>query len=63
MPKYMYEGPVMEFETLLTNNWKSETIATTEWKARSNFRFQVKTRNNRSASSKFQLTGKIEEIN
>ncbi len=63
MPKYMYEGPVMEFETLLTNNWKSETIAATEKKARSNFMFQFKTRNNRSASSKIQLPGKIEEIN
>ena len=63
MSKYMYEGPVMEFETLLTNNWKSETIAATEKKARSNFTFQFKTRNNRSASSKIQLPGKIEEIN
>ena len=53
----------MEFETLLTNNWKSETIAATEKKARSNFTFQFKTRNNRSASSKIQLPGKIEEIN
>ena len=36
MPKYSYNGPVMEFNTLLTDSWRGETTAPSERKARSN---------------------------
>lgn len=57
--KYRYEGPVMEFDKLVANNWKGETIAPSEKKARSNLAFQYKKRNNRVAGTKITLPGKI----
>lgn len=59
MPKYFYSGPVMEFNTLLTDFWEGETTAPSEKKARSNLTYQFKKFNNRIASSKISLPGKI----
>lgn len=59
MYKYVYEGPVMEFDTCLTDRWKGETMAVSESKARSNLAYQFKLRNNRFAGSKITLPGKI----
>ena len=60
MPKYSYNGPVMEFNTLLTDSWQGETTAPSERKARSNLTYQFKKLNNRTAGSKILLPGKIE---
>lgn len=57
--KYTYDGPVMEFGRLVANNWKGETIAPSEAKARSNLAYQYKKKNNRIASVKVTLPGKI----
>lgn len=62
MARFVYEGPVMEFGTLLTDHWKGETIAPTESKARSNLAYQFKKENNRIAGSKITLPGKIKWI-
>lgn len=35
MPRYIYKGPVMEFNTLLADIWEGETVAPSEKKARS----------------------------
>ena len=32
MPKYFYDGPVMEFNTCIANHWKGETFAPSESK-------------------------------
>lgn len=61
--KYVYEGPVMMFNTLVTDRWKGETMAPSEAKARSNLAYQFKTQNNRVARSKYSLPGKIKMIN
>ena len=42
MPKYVYEGPVLEFEHLLTDKWRAETLAPTKRKAISNLQYQFK---------------------
>lgn len=47
MPKYVYEGPVLEFEHLLTDKWRAETLAPTKRKAISNLQYQFKKNNNR----------------
>lgn len=62
MSKYIYEGPVMEFNTCITNLWKGETIAPSESKARSNLIYQFKKNNHRSPGTKITLPGKIRVI-
>lgn len=59
MNKYVYYGPVMEFDTLLTDHWRGETMAPTKNKARSNLAYQFKKQYNRLPGSKITLPGKI----
>lgn len=62
MPKYIYDGPVMEFNTCIADHWKGETIAPTEKKARSNLIFQFKKNNQRIPGSKISLPGNLKMI-
>lgn len=57
--KYVYNGPVMEFDICVSDHWKAETMAVSEKKAKSNFKFQYKKKNNKSQSAKIDLPGKI----
>lgn len=61
--KYVYEGPVMMFDTLVAERWRGETIAPSEKKARSNLTYQFKTQNNRIPGSRYSLPGKIKMVN
>lgn len=56
---YLYDGPVMEFDTCIDQRWKSSTYAVSEKKARSNFAFQYKRNNNRTSNTKITMPGKI----
>lgn len=58
--KYIYEGPVMEFDMCVTDHWKGETYAVSENKARSNLAYQYKKRTHRTSDAKLTLPGKIE---
>lgn len=60
--KYIYDGPVMEFNRMLTDRWKGETVATSESKARSNLIYQFKKNTNRIAGSKITLPGEIKMV-
>lgn len=62
MAKYIYDGPVMEFDKCIADHWKGETIASSEKKARSNLTYQFKKHNNRLAGAKIALPGKIKMI-
>lgn len=62
MPKYIYDGPVMEFNTCIANRWKGETIAPSEAKARTNLAYQFKKNNRRIAGTKITLPGKLKEV-
>ena len=62
MPKYFYDGPVMEFNTCIANHWKGETIAPSEAKARTNLTYQFKKNNQRIAGTKISLPGKLKEV-
>lgn len=61
--KYIYDGPVMEFNNLIADHWKGETMAPSEKKARSNLIYKFKINNNRVASSKITLPGQIKMVN
>ncbi len=61
--RYIYDGPVMLFNTCVADRWRGETMAPTEKKARSNLEYQFKKQNNRIAGSKFTLPGKIKIAN
>lgn len=57
--KYTYDGPVMSFETMMTDRWKGETMAPSEKKARSNLTYQAKKQLNLIAGTRITLPGKI----
>lgn len=57
--RYKYEGPVMEFNTCISNRWIGETMAVSEKKARCNLAYQFKNNYNRCATAKITLPGKI----
>ena len=55
MNQYMYDGPVMEFDTCVANRWQGSTYAASEKKARSNLVYQFKKKTNRIPSTRIQL--------
>lgn len=59
MPKYIYDGPVKEFDKLIAEHWKGETIASSETKARSNLAYRYKREHNKTPNSNIKLTGKL----
>ena len=59
MNRYMYEGPVMEFEHCIAHSWKASTFASSEKKARSNLTYQFKKSNNKMPNTKITLPGKL----
>lgn len=61
--KYVYEGPVMAFNSCVNNRWRGETMAPNESKARSNLTYQFKKQNNRVAGTRITLPGKIKMVN
>ena len=61
--KYVYEGPVLEFDNLVADRWKGETMAPNARKAKSNLSYQFKKQNNRSAGVRVSLPGKIKMVN
>ena len=61
--KYIYDGPVMEFNTCVADHWRGETVATSESKAKSNLAYQYKKQNNRIAGTRVTLPGKIVMVN
>lgn len=60
--KYIYDGPVMEFDKCVADHWKGETMAPTENKARNNLAYQYKQKHNKIPATKIKLTGKIEMV-
>lgn len=61
--QYSYEGPVMEFDSVIARNWRGTTYAVSENKARCNLAYQFKKENNRVAATKITLPGKIVAVN
>ena len=59
MNKYVYNGPVMEFDDCVKYRWKSQTFAVSEKKARSNLAFQWKKENGLPANADVYLPGDV----
>ena len=61
--KYMYDGPVLVFDTLVDDHWKGETMAPNARKARSNLSYQFKKQSNRMPGVKVTLPGEVKMVN
>lgn len=59
MNLYFYEGPVLEFEKVVANNWTSKTLAESEKKARCNLAYQFKMQSGKTPRSKITIPGKL----
>ena len=59
MPKYFYNGPIKEFDRVISEHWYGETIAPSESKARSNLAYQYKRQKHKTPNSKIKITGKL----
>ena len=59
MALYSYNGPVLEFDRVIANNWQAQTTATSEAKARTNLAYRFKKENGKVPRTKITLPGKI----
>lgn len=59
MNKYIYEGPVKEFDNIIRHCWFGSTMAVSERKARSNLAYQFKRQHGRTANTKISLPGEL----
>lgn len=59
---YLYEGPVMKFDTCIVNKWKAYSCALTEAEARSNLAYRFKIQNNLLPGARISLPGKFTVI-
>lgn len=60
--EYSYNGPVLEFDKVITNNWTGTTYAVSEKKAKSNLAFRFKKQYGKSTGSKITLPGKVTRV-
>lgn len=56
---YVYDGPVMKYDDLISRRWYGETYAVSERKARSNLTYQYKRQYGFKPNVKITLPGKI----
>ena len=63
MPRYYYDGPVMEFDFCVHERWKATTIAPTEAKARCNLAYRFKMEHGMKPATKVNVPGKLIVIN
>lgn len=59
---YSYDGPVLEFEKVISQRWQAQTQAPSERKARSNLSYQFKKMFGRSPNAKITLPGKLVRV-
>ena len=59
MTLYSYDGPVLEFDRIIANHWKTKTYAVSEAKARTNLAYKFKIDTGRVPRTKITLPGKL----
>ena len=59
MKLYHYNGPVLEFDKIVSNHWSASTRAESEKKARSNLAYQFKMENGKMPRSMITIPGKL----
>lgn len=57
--KYVYDGPVLEFDRVVSEHWRATTFAPSERKARSNLTYQFKKQFGKDPATKITLAGDI----
>lgn len=59
MNKYVYDGPVKEFDYVISPRWQASTYAVSEKKAKSNLAYQYKKEHHKDPSARITLPGKL----
>ena len=59
MKLYSYEGPVLEFDRIVANNWTASTYAVSEQKARCNLAYRFKMETGRVSRTRITIPGKL----
>lgn len=60
--RYVYEGPVLRFDSLICAKWKGETIAKNPDEAKRNLSYQFKKEVNLVSGARVTLPGKLKEL-
>lgn len=60
--KYVYDGPVKEFDLVVQDNWHGETWAESVKKAKNNLAYQWRMAHNRVAGSRVTLPGTLKKV-
>ena len=59
MNLYSYDGPIKEFDDIISSRWQATTYATSEKKARSNLAYRYKKEHKKTPNALIKLPGKI----
>ena len=62
MNLYVYDGPVMEFDRVVTKRWRGQTMAVSSKKARSNLTYQYKKEHSKMPGSRVSLPEELIKI-
>lgn len=62
MNRYIYDGPVLEFDRVISSNWHGETMANSLYKAKSNLSYRFKKETGRISNSKITLPGEMKVL-
>lgn len=62
MKQYLYDGPIMVFDTCVASSWKAATTAVSEKQARNNLTYQAKRYLNKAPATRVTLPGKLTVI-
>jgi hypothetical protein len=60
--QYSYDGPVLEFDRVISTRWTGVTFAPSANKARSNLAYQFRQQFGKQARTKITLPGKITRV-
>lgn len=60
--EYIYEGPVLHFDSYVMSNWTASTYAATAAKARSNLTYRFKNAFGYASNAKITLPGTLTRV-
>jgi hypothetical protein len=59
MREYIYEGPVMRFDSVVSDTWTASTTAVSAAKAKNNLAYRFKREHNLLPNTRIDLPGKL----
>lgn len=62
MHLYLYNGPVMSFDKVISCSWQASTYAPTPQKAKSNLSYRFKKEHNLIPNAKIKLPNEVKEM-